>query len=125
MSILGKCYTAILNKRLYDWLEGNNKIEETQACFRRGYSTTDHVLTLYLISQKYLSKRKGKLYVAFIDPRKAIDSTKRETLLKTLCREEVSSEFVDAIKAIYQKVLSCVTVNSEFTDMFQCPQGLS
>ena len=75
--------------------------------------------------KKYLSKRQRKLYAAFIDLRKAIDSTKRETLLKTLCREEVSSEFVDAIKAIYQKVLSCVTVNSEFTDMFQCPQGLS
>ena len=78
MSILGKCYTAILNKPLYDWLEDNNKTEETQAGFGRGHSTTDHVFSLYAITQKYLSKRGGKLYVVFIDLRKAFDSVKRE-----------------------------------------------
>ena len=52
LSILVKCYTAILNKRLYDWLEENDKIYETQAGFRRGYSTPDHVFTLYAMTQK-------------------------------------------------------------------------
>ena len=73
LSILGKCYTAILNKRLYDWLEDNDKIYETQAGFRRGYSTPDHVFTLCAMTQKYISRRGGKLYVAFIDLRKAFD----------------------------------------------------
>ena len=73
LSILGKCYTAILNKRLYDWLEENDKTDETQAGFRRGYSTTDHVFTLCAMTQKHLSRRGGKLYVAFIDIRKAFD----------------------------------------------------
>ena len=40
LSLLGKCYTTILNKRSYEWLEDNNKIAETQAGFRKGYSTT-------------------------------------------------------------------------------------
>ena len=49
---------------------------------------------------------------------------KRETLLRTLCKRGVSSTFVNAIKAIYQKVFSCVRMSSEFTDMFECPQGM-
>ena len=54
-----------------DWLEDNDKTDETQAGFRIGYSTTDHVFTLYAMTQKHLSRRGGKLYVAFIDLRKA------------------------------------------------------
>ena len=43
LSIISKCYTAILNKRLYAWLEDNNKIAEEQAGFRNKYSTVDHI----------------------------------------------------------------------------------
>ena len=124
LSLLGKCYTTILNKRLYEWLEDNNKIAETQASFRKGSSITDHVFTLYAITQKYLSRPGGKLYVAFIDLRKAFDSVRRDTLLNMLCSAGISNTFINAVKAIYGKVLSCVRVNGEFTDMFDCPQGL-
>ena len=64
------------------------------------------------------------MYVAFIDLRKAFGSVKRESLLRALCRTGVSSTFVNAIKAIYQKVISCVRMSNEFTDMFECPRGL-
>ena len=124
LSLIGKCYTTILNKRLYEWLEDNNKITETQAGFRKGHSTTDQFFTLYSIIHKCLSKQGGKLYVAFIDLRKAFDSVKHDTLLNMLCSAGISNTFITAVKAIYSKVLSCVRVNGEFTDMFDCPQGL-
>jgi hypothetical protein len=124
LSLLGKCYTSILNTRLYLWLEENDKISEAQAGFRRGYSTIDHVFTLYAATQKYLLKKGGKLYVAFIDLRKAFDSVKRETLISTLCRAGVSSNFVLAIRAMYKSVLACVRVNGELSEAFECPQGL-
>ena len=41
-----------------------------------------------------------------------------------LCSAGISNTFINAMKAIYGKVLSCVRVNGEFTDMFDCPQGL-
>ena len=84
-----------------DWLEDNDKIDETQAGFRRGYSTSDHVFILYAMTQEHLSRRRGKLYVAFIDLRKAFDSVKRETLLRTLCKTGVYSAFVNAIKNLF------------------------
>ena len=114
--MLGKCYTEILNKGLYDWLEDNNNIEETQAGSRRGYPTTDHVFTLNAITQKHLSKRGVKLYVTFIDLRKAFVSMKRETVLKTLCRVRVFSKFMNATKAVCQKAICCVRVSNKFKD---------
>ena len=101
-------------------MENNDKIDG----FRRGYATTDLVFTLYAMTEKYISNRGGKLHVAFIDLNKAFDSVKRETLLNSLNRAGVSSTFVNSIKDNYEKVLSCVRVNNEFTDMFQCSQGL-
>ena len=55
-------------------------------------------------------------------------------LLNVLGSAGISTTFINAVKAIYSKVLSCVRVNGKvlscvrvngkFTDMFNCPQGL-
>ena len=66
ISAVCKCYTSILNRRLYQWLEETGAISESQAGFRQGYSTCDHIFVLYSIVQKYLSRNGRKLYVAFI-----------------------------------------------------------
>ena len=63
------------------------------------------------------SRPGGKLYFAFIDLRKAFDSVRRDTLLNMLCSAGISNTFINAVKAIYGKVLSCVRVNGEFTDI--------
>ena len=39
-------YSYILNKRLTCWIDDNNLLSETQAGFRKTYSTTDHLFTL-------------------------------------------------------------------------------
>ena len=59
LSCISKCFTTILNKRLYNWLENESKIVENQAGFRKNYSTTDNIFTLHAIVQNCLSK-KGK-----------------------------------------------------------------
>ena len=65
LSVIGKCYTFILNKRLYAWLKQNNQIVEEQAGFRKSYSTVDCIFALNVIVQKHLDKRGAKVYVAF------------------------------------------------------------
>ena len=44
LSLVSKCYTSVLNKRLVTWAEQNG--------FREGYSTTDHIFTLNAIIVK-------------------------------------------------------------------------
>ena len=70
-SVLSKVYTHILNKRLTGWAEQEEKILEQQAAFRAGYSTIDHIFTLYGLVQKHL-QRYTKFYVAFVDLKKSL-----------------------------------------------------
>ena len=67
-----KIYSYILNKRLTDWAERNAVLGEVQAGFRKDYSTIDPIFTLFSLVQRYLMRHK-KLYVAFIDFRKAFN----------------------------------------------------
>eukprot|EP00745_Piridium_sociabile_P025182 TRINITY_DN39889_c0_g1_i3.p1 TRINITY_DN39889_c0_g1~~TRINITY_DN39889_c0_g1_i3.p1 ORF type:complete len:246 (-),score=19.19 TRINITY_DN39889_c0_g1_i3:155-892(-) len=89
LSILSKCYTSILNARLYSWLEDNNLISENQAGFRKKYSTVDQIFTLYATVQKCMSRKGRKLYVAFVDFKKAFDSVRHDRLLECIRHEGV------------------------------------
>ena len=81
LSIVSKVSTAILNKRLYAWAENEEKISKEQAGFCKGYSTIDHIFTLItMVKSKLDSRRGGKVYVAFIDYKKAFDTVDRDNL---------------------------------------------
>ena len=79
LNVGGKLYSYILNKPLTQWIEDNKMLNEAQADFRQGYSTIDHVFMLLALVQKQLLKH-GKLYVCFIDFKKAFDLIDRNTL---------------------------------------------
>ena len=124
LSIVSKCYTSILNRRLYEWAEDNGKLLENQAGFRRNYSTTDHIFTLYAITQKYLSKKGGKLYVAFVDLKQAFDTVDHTKLFNVLISNGISAKFLKAIMSIYKSMSAYVRVNHEITEEFVCERGL-
>jgi hypothetical protein len=124
LNIVSKCYTSILNARLYSFLESENKICEEQAGFRQNHSTTDHIFTLYSIVQKCLLNKGKKLYVAFVDFKKAFDSVKHDLLLQSLYNEGIKGKFLGAIMAMYNSLLSCVKVNGVLSDYFDCPVGV-
>ena len=77
IDIFSKIYIYILNKRLTFYCELSDKISESQAGFRPNYSTIDNVYVLNALVSKYICKDKGKLYVAFVDFRKAFDFVDR------------------------------------------------
>eukprot|EP00745_Piridium_sociabile_P004303 TRINITY_DN1254_c0_g1_i4.p1 TRINITY_DN1254_c0_g1~~TRINITY_DN1254_c0_g1_i4.p1 ORF type:complete len:981 (+),score=112.61 TRINITY_DN1254_c0_g1_i4:2532-5474(+) len=122
-SVLGKVYTNILKRRLTKWAEREEKIIEEQAGFRSGYSTIDHIFTLYSLVQKYLL-RNTKLYVAFVDFRKAFDSVNRNLLWDILRKEGVNGKAYMALRSIYESVLACVRDRCVYSDMFECPRGV-
>ena len=69
LSIVSKCYTSILNTRLYNWLEENDKIVEMQVGFRRNYSTTDQIFNLYAVAQKCLNKVRSYILLLWTSKR--------------------------------------------------------
>ena len=92
----------------YTWLEENERIVETQAGFRRNYSTTDQIFNLYAIAQKCLNKKGQKLYVAFVDFRKAFDSLRHDKLLQAVQQEGVKGKFFCSYKIyVWFSVVLC------------------
>lgn len=125
LSIPSKILTAILNKRLYQWAEDNGKISAEQAGFRRSYSTVDHIYTLYSMASNCLyGRRRSKLYVAFIDYRKAFDTVDRNVLFQILERQGVSSKFLKILKAVYKVVNVVVRCGKDLTNKIYCPLGV-
>ena len=123
-SLMSKCYTTILNRRLVKWIENNRKLTESQAGFRKGYSTFDHIFTLNAIVEKCFSKKGGKLYACFVDLRKAFDSVQHDSLFEIMLKIGIHGKFMKAVMAIYNEVQACVRIDDRFIDFFDCPVGV-
>jgi hypothetical protein len=81
LSVVGKIYTSVLNRRVTEWCEKNEVLSEEQAAFRAGRSTVDHILTLSELVRA--RKARGKeTFCAFLDIKKAYDTLDREAIWK-------------------------------------------
>ena len=117
-------FLSILNKRLNKWLDVNDKLLETQAGFRKGYSTTDNMFALDTIIQKYLTKPKGRVYIFFVDFSKAFDQVPRNLLMERLEEEGINGQFLDIIKTIYSETQVQILTTDGLTNPVKNDQGV-
>ena len=92
LSCIGKLFTAVLNNRLNAYLEEYNLLNENQAGFRSGYSTTDHIFSLNCIID-LLRAQKKKIFCSFIDFSKAFDSVWRVGLWRKILESNINGRF--------------------------------
>ena len=118
-----KIFVSILNTRLSYWCDKNDIIEEFQAGFRKGYSTSDNIFTLMTLIQKYQSKQNGRFYCIFIDYEKAFDKVKHNELWKALEKINVHGNFLRVLKSIYGNTTACVKTNCGLTKAFKSTVG--
>ncbi|XP_055919580.1 uncharacterized protein LOC129951457 [Eupeodes corollae] len=78
-----KILTRLLYKRLYGWVQANHLLGESQAGFRKNYSTIDQIYSLTSIADIFI-KDKKKLYAFFIDFKAAFDTIDRKALMLKL-----------------------------------------
>ena len=123
LNVCSKIYSSILNRRLSDWVEDNDILGEEQAGYRRFRSPMEHIFILHAIVNKQLVRHR-KLYVAFIDFRKAFDGISRVKLWLVLRKRGISGKMLNALKSMYSVVKTKVRVNGLYTESFQCPNGL-
>ena len=123
LSCLGKLFSSLINGRLQAFLDKNDGMTEAQAGFRAGYSTLDHIFTLHMVTNMYLSRKK-RLYCAFVDFKKAFDMVDRAILWKKLVEGGMAGRMLDTLKATYSKAKSCVRLQGKPSRPFSSSLGV-
>ena len=108
MDVLSKVYITILTWRITSFVDAYDRLSESQAGFRSGYSTMDNAFVLYTVVSKYFNMKRKSLYIAFIDFQKAFDSVNRSILYNVLQKNGLKENLYKSIHSIYRSVKACV-----------------
>ena len=107
LSCLGKLFTLIINNRLNEYADSCDLISDCQAGFRKGFSISDNIFTIYCLITDLL-KTKRKLFCAFIDLKAAFDTVWRAGLWRKLIESSINGKCFNLIKNMYNNIKSCV-----------------
>ena len=102
-------------------------LKENQAGFRKSYSTLDHVLTLQLLSN-ILLQRKKKLFSAFVDFKQAFTcNTVWRTGLWSPTKMQINGingKCFQYIQNMYEGIKSMLKINGMSSEFFNCNIGV-
>ena len=100
-SSFAKLYSLILLNRLIKFIEDKALISHNQIGFMKKCRTSDHNFLLRTLIEKYKRSHK-KLYVAFIDFKKAYDTVDRSLLFRRLRKTGINGIFYRNIVEMYK-----------------------
>ena len=124
MSSVGKVFCSVLNNRLTDFLTGRGVPGHAQIGFKKGARTSDHILTLKSIINKYINTKRGKVFVAFVDFEKAFDSVWRQGLYYKLLKHDIRGYFFNIIEDMYENYQFSLTLGEGVTDKIDTNTGV-
>ena len=122
-SCLGKMFNAILNSRLYKFINENNLMRNEQIGFKKFHRTTDHLFILRNLISLYRKKRKA-LYLVFIDFQKAFDQVWHTGLFYKLATLGISLNFYSVVKDMYKKINLTVQCGYSISPLFSSSIGV-
>ncbi len=120
-SVPGNVYGRILTARLMEVTQ--RKESEEQGGFRKGKGCVDQIFAMKRSVEEYLGKDK-KLYVAFMDLKKAYDKVYREALWSVLKISGVGRQILKGIQAFYRQANVCVRMGGDFSESFAVEVGV-
>ena len=98
-------------------------INEEQAGFRTGRSTTEQIFNLRILCEKYLQHHQD-LYHVFIDFKKAFDRVWQAALWATIKKYNISTNLIRVNTNLYDKATSAVLFNSSIGNWFRTTIGV-
>ena len=107
VNCFSKVFTSIINNRLASYADQVQLISESQSGFRNMHSTTDNIFILHSLVKLYLTKKK-RLFCTFVDFSKAFDKVNGSLLCVQILKSNISGQFFNMIKNMYQNIKSCV-----------------
>ena len=92
--------------------------------FLKGYRTSDNLLLIDTIIHEIVHKRTQRLFVAFIDLKKAYDKVNRHALLCKLRKKGFSGKFLNIIEAMLINVVQVPNINGKLLSQIVTTVGL-
>ena len=100
----GKLFNMILNVRLGTFWEENQIIDGVQIGFTKNARSSDHMIVMKSLIDKYINVNGGKLYSCFVDFRKAFDSVIHPGLKLKLKELNINGKFYDILSSLYPRM---------------------
>ena len=119
IDVISKIFTKILNTRLVNWADDNDKMFQEQCGFTKGKSTVDQIFILNALVQKYLTKKGGRFYCIYVDFSKAFDSVPHLNLWFKLISSGVHGNVIKVLRSMYEQIKSCVFTGEGLSDFFE------
>lgn len=124
-SALCKLYCSVLKNRLQNFSDKNQLIPDCQIGYRKDCRTSDHILTLKSVIDKYLQKSiKHRLHCCFVDFKAAFDSISRKELFYKLLKLEIGGTFLASLRAMYGNVNFAVKTDGKVSEYFKSNLGV-
>ena len=109
-----KLFSKCIAQRLNSFLEGQNILHSSQFAYRMGHSTLGAAAILFELAREKLKLRKSnRLFVCFVDFRKAFDWVQRKKLAEKLLRFGMPKAFIDLILYIFNNNVMSVGTKYE------------
>ena len=127
-SCFGKLFNKMLQKRLEKICHSKNAISDVQGSSKAGSRTSDHLLIVKFLIDKYV-KQKGKhLFTCFVDLRKAFDTVPRTQMFYSLLYNYgIGGKFLKILQEMYKNNQIFVKLSSgllqPFTTSISVKQG--
>ena len=121
-SVIGKLFSTILLERFIDFRRRKCPDPPNQLGFTKGAQTSDHVLTMQTIIEKYRRLRKP-VYAIFVDFKKAFDSVCRPALFLKLTKAGISGKFYSVLKDMYENSCGHIKLEGHVSKRFNIRKG--
>ena len=112
LDVVGKVAARILQGRLQELAE--EVLPESQCGFRKGRGCSDMIFTV----RQQANEHKAKIFLVFIDLRKAYDSVPREALWVALGKLGVPDSLIEWIRSFHQGMKAAIRLDTAGGD--QC-----
>ena len=103
-SCLGKLFNKLLQHRLEKYCNKHKIINDIQGSGKAGSRTSDHLLIVRFLIDKYVNKNGGKIFACFVDLKMAFDTVPRVKLFHCLLKDySIGGKFLKILQKIYEK----------------------
>ena len=125
MNTLLKVLCTLLNNRVTIYCSNHKLINQEQIGFQKDNRTSDYILTLKTVVNKYVVDQKGKkLYTCFVDFQEDFDSVWHVGLFRKLENKSINGNFLKLVNNIYSKIKRAVKINKKTTIFVNYDKGV-